>query len=237
MAFVSPRPGLLLSSRAEIGVGVTCGTNVRIWANAIIGDHSIIFDNVEIGAPGPNEVNRFRAAPESNPSLDALDEMIEGITSLGARATIRSNVQIYSGCAIGRDFDCAHFVNIREDCRIGDNVYAKIQTEIRREVVIGDHCVVAGLIGDRAALRNSVVSLGSLVHEFPTGRRSQREPAPVLEQGAFVGRNAVVVGGVVVGEKAYVAAGATVLTDVPAGALIVGCAGRILRNRSPLVRN
>jgi len=235
MAFACPKPGLYLSARAEIGTGVCFGANVRVWANAVIGDHSIIFDNVEIGAPGPGEIRALARDTMDECTLDYLDELIERTTFLGARAMIRSNVQIYAGSQIGEEFDCGHFVNIREDCQIGHGVYAKVQTEVRREVVIGDHCTIAGLVGDRATLGTDVVSYGSLVHDSRTGQRNRMEAAPFLEQGAFVGRNAVVIGPVRVGEKAYIAAGATVLSDVPAGALVVGTRGRVLLGRSPLV--
>jgi len=51
---------------------------------------------------------------------------------------------------------------------------------------------------------------------------------PTLMNGVVVGAGAIILGAVTVGEKARIGAGAVVVRDVPAGATVVGLAGRII---------
>ena len=51
---------------------------------------------------------------------------------------------------------------------------------------------------------------------------------PTLMDGVVVGAGAIILGAVTVGEKARIGAGAVVVRDVPAGATVVGLAGRII---------
>ena len=51
----------------------------------------------------------------------------------------------------------------------------------------------------------------------------------VIEDNVMIGANAVVIEGVRVGQGAVVAAGAVVVEDVPAGAVVAGCPARVVK--------
>ena len=51
----------------------------------------------------------------------------------------------------------------------------------------------------------------------------------VVEDDVMIGANAVVIEGCRVGEGAVVAAGAVVVEDVPAGAVVAGCPARVIK--------
>ena len=51
----------------------------------------------------------------------------------------------------------------------------------------------------------------------------------IVEDNVLVGANAVVIEGCRIGENAVVAAGAVVVNDVPANAVVAGCPARIIK--------
>ncbi|MCX6578884.1 MAG: DapH/DapD/GlmU-related protein [Candidatus Aminicenantes bacterium] len=225
-----------VSGKAIIGRGVLLGRNTRIWGPARIGDGCIIDDGVQIGYPSPIEQQAARngLAVITLTSLDCIDEFVQAETVIGERSVIRSHSVIYSGSKIGPDFDCAHYVTIREGCNIGYNTYIKVATELRRDVTVGNDCVLAGTIADRSVLSNGITCLGHLVHKYYTGKRGQIEDAPRLLDRCFVGRRACIIGAVTLDEECYVAAGAIVTFDVPKGALIRSPKGVLIHGGSPL---
>lgn len=107
---------------------------------------------------------------------------------------------------------------------------------------LGDHCFVesGAVIGARVTIKNGVaiwdrVTIGDdvFVGPFatftndPTPRAAFKKVAgefepTLIEDGATIGANATIVCGIVVGQAAFVGAGATVVRDVPAHALVVG---------------
>jgi serine O-acetyltransferase len=90
----------------------------------------------------------------------------------------------------------------------------------------GTRCAYRGmsvLIHKDAVIGHDVM-LGA--HVVVGGRSGQ--PAPTIEDGAYIGANACVIGGVCIGRNAVVGAGAVVLSDVAPGARVVGNPARVL---------
>jgi putative colanic acid biosynthesis acetyltransferase WcaB len=85
-------------------------------------------------------------------------------------------------------------------------------------LVINDDVV----LGNSVTLRNGV----TLGHRFPG------DGVPVIGDRVEVGANAVIIGGVRIGNDARIAPGALVLTDIPAGGVAVGNPAIVTRIRS-----
>lgn len=148
--------------------------------------------------------------------LDEID------VTIGAGSLIRSGTVLYRGVMIGERFECGHNALIRENSKIGADVCLYTGSQVQKGVAIGDRCIVGGWVGNGSIIGNNVKMFGQLVHKYKSSGRGALEPAPEIFDGAFVGWNAIVVGGVKIGRNSVVGAGSVVTSDVPDGCLVVG---------------
>jgi acetyltransferase-like isoleucine patch superfamily enzyme len=84
-------------------------------------------------------------------------------------------------------------------------------------------------IGDDCLIGHDVV-MATLNHDMDPARRADLHPAPiVVGDRVWIGAKATVLPGVTIGEDAVVGAAAVVTKDVPAGAVVVGSPARVVR--------
>ena len=206
------------------------GRTTRLYGNVQIGANVILEDDVVIGHPSAAELQGCLSELQQYESLEQLyQSKSTNPTIIGDNAIIRSGTVIYSGVTIGNNFDCAHNVLIRENCAIGDFVYIKASTIIMKQVRIGDHCRLAGIIADHSTIHDRVCTYGSLTHAHAGVYTPEMSKAfgPTIDEGVLVGRGAVIIGDIHIHEGSWIAANATVNFDVPAGSLVVGPKGQI----------
>ena len=120
---------------------------------------------------------------------------------------------------------------IRDMVEIGDNAVIMMGAIINIGAVIGAGtmidmgCVLGGraIVGNRCHIGAGTVLAGVV------------EPASatpvVIEDDVMIGANAVVLEGVRVGQAAVVAAGAVVVSDVPANAVVAGVPAKVIKMR------
>lgn len=118
---------------------------------------------------------------------------------------------------------------IRERVEIGDNAVIMMGAVINIGAVVG-----AGTMIDMGAVLGGRAIVGARCHVGAgTVLAGVVEPASatpvIIEDNVLLGANAVVIEGVRVGEGAVVAAGAVVVEDVPAGAVVAGCPARVIK--------
>jgi acetyltransferase-like isoleucine patch superfamily enzyme len=188
----------------------------KIYGNVQLGPNSIVEDFCILGVPPRG----FEAG------------QLE--TVIGADAVIRSHTVIYAGNVIGRHFQTGNKVNVRELNEIGDDVSIGTLSVVEHHVTIGhgvrihtqafvpefsvleDGC----WIGPNVVLTNAKYPLSPGVKDQLAG--------PVIRRGAKIGANATILPGVVIGEHALVGAGAVVVRDVPAYAVVAGNPARVI---------
>lgn len=149
----------------------------------------------------------------------------------------------------GRDVVVYSFTNLY-GCRIGDNTHVGPFVEIQRGAVVGANCKIQShaFICEGVEIHDEVfVSHGVLFinDKFPRATTDKgvlqtdqdwRLERTVVESGASLGSGAIILGGVRIGARALVGAGAVVTRDVAPGETVVGNparptgAGRALRD-------
>jgi acetyltransferase-like isoleucine patch superfamily enzyme len=141
-------------------------------------------------------------------------------TRIGPRCWIGDRAFVGQGAEIGADSILHGEVRVDCDATIGRGVLLTYRAWVDLEATIGDGCVIGGFVCERAVLGRGCRVFGSLAHlqhdpSLPWDDPLAEEESPVLKDEVFVGWGATVIGPVVLGERAYVCAGAIVSRPVP----------------------
>ena len=157
-----------------------------------------------------------------SPANDAPYRLIEDVT-FGENVVVYSFTNLY-GCQIGDNTRVGPFVEIQQGARIGAS--CKIQSHA---------FICTGVdIGDEVFVSHGVLFINDKFPRATADGRLQDEGdwellPTIVERGATLGSGAVVVGGVRIGRRALVGAGAVVTRDVEPGQVVVGNPARPLR--------
>jgi acetyltransferase-like isoleucine patch superfamily enzyme len=146
--------------------------------------------------------------------------------SLGPDHTfaMRGRVEVANSCELNQGVELSPFGgSIRLARRVWLGPYVVIYghggVEIGEETLVSMHCTIL-------SSNHGVPPLGKLI------RDTADELLPTkIGRDVWIGANAVILGGVTIGEGAVVAAGAVVNRDVEAGAVVAGVPAREIRKR------
>jgi len=125
---------------------------------------------------------------------------------------------------------------VRERCELGDDVVIGRGAHIENDVSIGARSKVQAnaYVTAYSTLEEDVFIAPCVIttNDNFMGRTEKRHAlrkGPTIRRGARVGGGAILLPGIEVGEDAFVGAGAVVLEDVPARAVVVGNPARQIR--------
>jgi len=153
---------------------------------------------------------------------------------IGKNPTIREPTIIYPGNIIGDNFQTGHFVVIRQNNKIGNNVSIGINSELAFDCVLEDNvrlhskCFVPEytLIKKNAWLGPNVVLAND---KYPLSKEGKKElNSPVIGEFVKIGANSTILPGIKLGNHALIGAGTVVTKDVPDYAVVVGNPGKII---------
>ena len=186
------------------------GSDVKIGEEVIIGAHAIV------GEDALGKSTEFR---NQHSECDKFDKC----SVLGRGVRIGEGAYIGIGSHLDDNVICDPKVYIGHYTNVGRGTHIMYNAHIHNGVKIGNEVWVSGFVCNRAVLEDDVVSYGSLVHRFVNADRvMDSEESPVVEKGAVIAFNSVIVGGVHIGEKAYIGAGSVLLTDAAPNRLYLG---------------
>jgi UDP-2-acetamido-3-amino-2,3-dideoxy-glucuronate N-acetyltransferase len=221
-ADVTLGPGAVVYGDAEIGAGSSVGAGSVIHGGVRIGQRCLIEEGAVLG-----KVPRLRAGSRARGEVGPL--------IVGDAVTVCCGAVVYAGAQIG------------EQVIIGDQAHVRERAFIGASTVVGRGSTVdfAARVGARVSIQTLVyVCAGAVVeddvfigpgaistNDDTMGRHPSSDPlrGPVLRRGCRIGAGAVLTPGTVVGEEAFVAAGAVVTSDVAARAVVMGVPGREVR--------
>lgn len=163
-------------------------------------------------------------------------------------AEVPDTVAVAEGSWLYSSFAFIHHRSRREpSVRIGRNswVYGGAQFELgpHGSVEIGEHCSVGGtvictngrvtvgdygLVGSESVIADTFVPVPFDEHDDPPEAR-----ATVIGDLCWIGRRAILLGGVKLGDGVIVGPGAVVDTDVPDYSIVAGNPGRVVGRRPP----
>ena len=131
-------------------------------------------------------------------------------------------VNLY-GCIVGDDTKIGAFVEVQKNacigkrCKISSHTFVCEGVSIEDDVFVGHGVMFVNDKYPRATSDGKIQTEADWV-VIPT----------YVRKGASIGSGAVILSGVVVGEKSIVGAGAVVTKDVPPGVIVAGAPARVI---------
>jgi serine acetyltransferase len=165
---------------------------------------------------------------------------------LGSNARLAAGLDFNLG---GGYRNCLHNPAARGVIKLGDGAWLERgvvlwafngSINLQRNVFLGPYVTIYGHggveIGEETLVSMKATILSSN-HAIPElGKVIRQQPDELLPtkigRDVWIGANAVILGGVTIGDGAVVAAGAVVTKDVEAGAIVAGVPARVIRRRA-----
>ncbi|GAA5110468.1 acyltransferase [Haloechinothrix salitolerans] len=188
-----------------------------LYAAVYVDGSSVVGEHCTLGFP---KEARVRAAQQQQETQSAGKPVV-----IGQQCLLANHVVLYEGVQVGRDCFLEDRVRVGYDSTIGDCSRIVYGAYVCDRVTIGVDARVAGFVCDGSVIADRCTVMGELVHEYTRPHRGWwevDEDSPTVEPDSVVGYGSRVVGGVTIGPRSYVAAGAIVTKDVPPEHVVTG---------------
>jgi acetyltransferase-like isoleucine patch superfamily enzyme len=217
--------GVQIADDAVLGDRVTIGNHVTIHPNVRIGDGCHLVDGAVVG--------RLPIAGGGTTLPLPTDHLP---VSLGAGCVIGAHAVVYTDVRIGEGTLLGDHAAVREDTEIGRNCVVGQHVSVHHHVRTGDRvrisylCVVGGILEDDVFIGPGCSQADDNdVYLSRYGVVPPEDNPVTIRRDAVIGTGVTLIAGIVVGEGALVAAGATVTRDVEPWTVAAGIPARTLR--------
>jgi acetyltransferase-like isoleucine patch superfamily enzyme len=173
--------------------------------------------------------------PALSPRSTAKRELLQP-TEIGDGTVVSTGAVVFAGSKIGARVILGDQSCIRERVTIGDDVVVGRGSLIENDTTVGaltkiqaDAYITAYSTLEDAVFIAPCVATTNDNYMGRTERRRELMKGPTIRRGARIGGAAVLLPGIEIGEEAFVGAGAIVIRDVPARAVVVGSPARQIR--------
>lgn len=184
----------------------------------------ITYPNVQIGKG--TSVDPFAILGKPYRLVNGKTLRSNRITHVGKRCQIGSYSIIGKGSSIDDDCIIDNGTEIEQCVKIGKKCVLIYRAQICNYSSIGNRCIIGGFIGERSKIESDCRIFGKLIHPQTDPSKgwddADDEPFPTIKRGAFIGFNALIIGGITIGSGAYVCAGAIVTKNIPPKHIVYG---------------
>jgi acetyltransferase-like isoleucine patch superfamily enzyme len=199
-----------------------------VYPGTVLGDGVKVLEGAVVGKQ-PSLSPRSTAKREPLPPVE-----------IGEGTTVSTGAIVFAGTRIGARVVLGDQSCVRERVRIGDDVVVGRGVLVENDTTIGAltkiqanaYITAYSTLEDNVFIAPCVVTTNDNFMGR-TERRHELTKGPTVRRGARVGGGAILCPGIVVGEEAYVGAGAVVTRDVDPRMLVVGNPARVLRSVAP----
>jgi len=208
-----------------VSAGSEIAETAIVYPGTVVGEGCRILDYAVVGKQ-PALSPRSTAAREELPPLE-----------LGPGTIVSTGAVVFAGTSIGERVIVGDQSCVRERCTIGDDVVIGRGALVENDTTVGARTKIQAeaYVTAYSTLEDDVFIAPCVVttNDNFMGRTEKRHAlrkGPTIRRGARIGGAAILLPGIEVGEEAFVGAGAVVLKDVPARAVMVGNPARQLRD-------
>jgi acetyltransferase-like isoleucine patch superfamily enzyme len=231
-AFVSPgaslaadvelSPGAVIRDGVSVGAGARIGAGAVLHAGVTLGPRCLVEDGAVLG-----KRPRLRPGSSAEGSLGPLQ--------IGDGVTICTGAVVYAGARLEAGVIIGDQAQVRERAVVGERTVLGRGSTIDFDTTVGARVSIQSLVYlTAAAIVEDDVFIGpgvTTTNDDTMGRHSPLEAlhGPILRRACRIGGGATLTPGVVIGEEAFVAAGAVVTRDVAPRAVVMGAPARVVR--------
>ena len=195
-----------------------------VYPGTVLGEGCKVLDYAVVGKQ-PTLSPRSTAKREELPPLE-----------VGAGTVVSTAAVVFAGTTIGERVIVGDQACVRERCTIGDDVVIGRGSLVENDTSVGAltkiqanaYITAYSLLEDNVFIAPCVVTTNDNFMGR-TEKRHELVKGPTIRRGARIGGGCVLLPGIEIGEEAFVGAGAVVIRDVPARALVVGNPARQIR--------
>jgi acetyltransferase-like isoleucine patch superfamily enzyme len=215
-------PGAVVYAGAVVGPGCSLGAGAVVHAGSHLGERVLVEDGAVLG-------KRPRLRPGSS-AAGAFGEL-----RVADDATICCGAVVYAGASIGHRAIVGDQSQVRERGVLGERSVLGRGSTLDFDTVVGARVSVQTLVYLTAGtIVEDDVFIGPgvvMTNDDTMDRHGSDTPlrGATLKRACRVGGGVVLTPGVVIGEEAFIAAGAVVVRDVPDRAVVMGVPGRLVR--------
>ena len=195
-----------------------------VYPGTVIGDDCQILDYAVVGKQ-PTLSPRSTTKREPLPPLE-----------LGAGTIVSTGAVVFAGTKLGKRVIVGDQACVRERVEIGAEVVIGRGSLVENDTTVGALTKIQAhaYITAYSTLEDDVfiapcVTTTNDNYMGRTEKRHELIKGPTIRRGARIGGAAVLLPGIEIGEEAFVGAGAIVIRDVPARAVVVGSPARQIR--------